>query len=65
MPFTFYLQPLEDALKKVRDELLEMHDRGPLLIKYFVEENDELRTRTEHMLKMDKKAQLLVGDELK
>ena len=28
VPFVFYLQPLEDALKKVRDELLEMHDRG-------------------------------------
>ena len=64
-PFHFYLQPLEDATKKVREELLEMHTRGPLLIKYFVEENDELRNRTLHMLKMDKKAQLLVGDELK
>lgn len=65
VPFAFYLQPLEDALKKVREELLEMHERGPLLVKYFVEENDELRNRTEEMLKKDKKAQLLVGDELK
>ena len=42
-----------------------MHVRGPLLIKYFIEENNELRNLTEAMLKSDKKAQLLCGDELK
>lgn len=49
----------------MRDELLEMHVRGPLFIKYYVEENDELRNRTETMLKKDRQAQLLMGDELK
>lgn len=65
VPFHFYLQPLEDTTKSVREELLEMHDRGPLFIKYYIEENDELRNRTESMLKKDRQAQLLMGDELR
>lgn len=64
-PFAHYLQPLEDALQAVRDELMMMHKRGALMIRYYVEENAHLKKLTVDMLKADKKAQLLMGDSLK
>lgn len=42
-----------------------MKKRGPLLIHYYIELNEELRNRMEEMLIKDKRAQLLMGDELK
>jgi hypothetical protein len=42
-----------------------MHKKGPLLIKYYIEENEDLRNKVLHMLKMDQKAQLLMGDCLR
>lgn len=42
IPFRYYLTPLFDALTKVRNELLRMNKVGHLLIKYIVEDNEEL-----------------------
>jgi len=53
--------PLKESLDSVRDELLAMHKRGPLLIQYYIELNEELRKRLHEMLIRDKKAQLLMG----
>lgn len=44
---------------------MKMHDEGPLMIRYYVEENAELRKKVLAMLLADKKAQLLMGDALK
>jgi hypothetical protein len=45
--------------------MIDMHERGPLLIKYYIEENKELHDLIRSMLQTDKKAQLLMGDESK
>ena len=42
-----------------------MFENGPLLVRYYVEENDDLRNKILAMLKHDKKAQLLMGNKLK
>lgn len=42
IPFRYYLIPLEEAFFKVRTELMDMHKRGHLLVKYIVEANEEL-----------------------
>lgn len=41
-PFHFYLQPLEDALDSVIEELLRMRKAGILRSKYYIENNEEL-----------------------
>jgi hypothetical protein len=41
-PFKFYLQPLADAIMKVRKNLLQMEKDGHLFIKYVIEENKQL-----------------------
>ena len=64
-PFAHYLQPLEDSLQAVRDELIKMHNGGPLFIRYYIEENKHLKKLVTTMLQADKKAQLLMGDSLK
>lgn len=64
-PFACYLNPLKEATTTVRLELQDMHKKGPLLIKYYVEDNEDLRNKVLHMLKMDQKAQLLMGDKLR
>jgi len=56
---------MDDAVKKVRSTLLEMHKKGPLRIKYIIEKNVELAEEIEIMVKKDNIIQLLVGDELK
>lgn len=38
-PFEYYLTPLENSITKVRTNLLDMHKRGPLFIKYVIEQN--------------------------
>ena len=55
-PFAHYLQPLSDSLQAVRDELMKMHKDGPLMIRYYIEENANLKKLTVDMLKADKKA---------
>ena len=64
-PYRCFLEPLEDSLNSVREELATMQKKGPLLIKYQIEENEELRQRVKDMLQKDWKAQLLMGDQLK
>ena len=65
IPFRYYLFPLEDALNKVRKELLRMDEVGHLLIKYIVEDNEELQRLMSKLVEMDLRVQWLVGDELK
>jgi len=42
-PFAYYLTPLNNNITTVRKSLLEMHKKGHLLIKYKVEDNEELQ----------------------
>ena len=64
-PFHYYLQPLQDALDSVIEELLRMRKAGPLRSKYRLEENEELQKRIIHMNELDIVCQWLVGDALK
>ena len=64
-PFEFYNTPLSDAIKKVRDTLLQMHKLGHLRIRYVIEENKELAEQIGVMVQKDMISQMLVGDELK
>ena len=45
--------------------MIDMHENGPLLIKYYIEENKNLHDAIRKMLQIDQKAQLLMGDSLK
>lgn len=65
IPFAYYLNPLKATTNDVRKELMDMHDRGELLIKYEIELNEELKKTIKAMLQADRKAQLLVGNSLK
>ena len=40
-PFHFYLQPLANLIKKLRDNLLKMRKNGHLRMKYIIEHNKE------------------------
>ena len=42
VPFEFYLTPLQKSLKDVRDELSKLEKDGVLLVKYIVENNEDL-----------------------
>ena len=42
-----------------------MHKDGPLRIKYIIEDNEELLEQTKVMVKSDRTAQWLMGDDLK
>ena len=42
VPFAYYLNPLNDSITTVRKTLLDMHKKGHLLIRYVVENNEEL-----------------------
>jgi hypothetical protein len=59
------LAPLKKSIDAVRKEMIDMHERGPLLIKYYIEENQQLHDLIRKMLQTDGKAQLLMGDTLK
>ena len=52
-PLAFYLTPLFDGLKDVRECLLKMHHEGPLHCKYIVENNEELMKKACEMVKKD------------
>lgn len=65
VPFKYYLSPLFAALNKVRKELLRMHEVGHLLVKYIVENNEDLQNFMTDLVKKDLLVQWLVGDELK
>jgi phage terminase small subunit len=64
-PFSFYLQPLEDAVNDVVKELLDMLKAGHLRSKYVLQENTELQDKFIHMVRLDVTCQCLLGDELK
>jgi CRISPR/Cas system-associated endonuclease/helicase Cas3 len=55
-PLEFYLMPLQNAVDDMRKQLLKMNDDGILRCKYILEENEELRTKIIHMVKMDNTA---------
>ena len=50
-PFRFYMSDMEDKIKKVRAELLEMDKLGHLRCKYFVEKNQKMAQLMEDMVK--------------
>lgn len=52
-PFWYFITPLMTAITKVRKDLLKMHADGVLLIKYVVEENEELKKDVIDMVKKD------------
>jgi len=54
-----------DAINKVRKDLLTMHTNGPLMIKYIIELNVDLKKNVIDMVKKDVITQWLVGDEIK
>jgi hypothetical protein len=64
-PFWYFITPLMDSTNKVRKDLLKMHADGVLMIKYIIEENEELRKDVIGMVKKDVVTQWLVGNELK
>jgi len=64
-PFWYFITPLMDAINKVRKDLLTMHTNGPLMIKYIIELNVDLKKNVIDMVKKDVITQWLVGDEIK
>lgn len=64
-PFWYFVTPLMNSVTKVRKDLLKMHEDGHLLIKYTVENNEELKKDVIDMVKKDNITQWLCGDELK
>ena len=64
-PFWYFITPLNNAILKVRKDLLKMHADGVLMIKYIVEDNEELKKDVIDMVKKDVITQWLVGDESK
>ena len=64
-PYNYYLTPLEANIKVVRTTLIKMHKDGPLMIKYIIEDNEQLKEQTIKMVKSDNTAQWLMGDSLK
>ena len=61
-PFWYFITPLNDCITKVRKDLLKMHADGVLMIKYIIEENEELKKDVIDMVKKDVITQWLVGD---
>jgi len=64
-PLAYYLTPLAEALKKVRQALMKMEKAGPLFNKYIIEDNKELQDLTIALVKKDLVVQWLMGTELK
>jgi len=52
-PLSFYLTPLQKAIRTVRDELLKMNKEGELRCRYIIELNTELMAKTIEMVKKD------------
>lgn len=62
VPLHFYMQPLEDKIKIVREELLKMSDDGQLRVRYPCGENEALHNKIIEMVKADVIAQYLAGN---
>ena len=52
-PLAYYLTPLAEALKKVRQCLMKMEKAGPLFNQYIIEDNNELQDLTIALVKKD------------
>lgn len=50
-PFYYFLTPLNDAITKVRNDLLKMDEEGHLFVKYIIEDNEGLKKDTIFMTK--------------
>jgi uncharacterized short protein YbdD (DUF466 family) len=65
VPMAFYLNPLKNSIKALREELIRMRHLGPNRCKYYIEENEEMHDLAIKMVKSDVTAQWLMGDKLK
>ena len=65
VPMAFYLNPLKESIKKVREEILEMKKKGKNRCKYYVEDNQPMHNLIIDMVAKDVTAQWLMGDKLK
>lgn len=65
VPMKFYLTPLKDSIKKVRDEIIDMRKKGQNRVKYYVENNQPMHNLIIDMVAKDVTAQWLMGDKLK
>jgi len=52
-PLAYYFNPLNDALRDVRDHLLKMNADGILRCKYIIEDNEELMAKVITMVQKD------------
>ena len=51
VPFRYIVTPLDNAITKVRNDLLDMDKKGNLFTKYIVEDNVDLKKDVIHMIK--------------
>lgn len=65
IPMAYYLTPLRNAIKAMRDELLIMKKKGQNRCKYYIEENEPMHSLVIDMVKKDVTAQWLMGNSLK
>lgn len=65
VPMAFYLTPLRNSIKTMRDELIAMRKRGPNRCKYYIEQNEPMQAYVIDMVAKDVTAQWLMGDKLK
>lgn len=64
-PYHFYLETLNDNLKKVIEELLQMRKAGVLRARYSMPLNGDMKALIFNMVESDKVVQWLMGDKLK
>lgn len=65
VPMAFYLTPLRNAIKAMRDELIRMRKLGQNRCKYFIEQNEAMHKLIITMVSKDVTAQWLMGNKLK
>ena len=65
VPMAFYLTPLKNSIKTMRDELLRMRKLGQNRWKYFIEQNENMHKFIIDMVAKDVTAQWLMGNKLK
>lgn len=65
VPMSFYLTPLKNSIKTMRDELLRMRKLGQNRCKYFIEQNEAMHSYIIDMVSKDMTAQWLMGNSLK
>ena len=65
VPMAFYLTPLRNSIKRMRDELIRMKKLGQNRCKYFIEQNENMHKYIIDMVAKDVTAQWLMGNKLK